>query len=72
MLRERADSLLADTYARLSPWERTLVARHPQRPYTHDYIAGMFSDFHELAGDRSYADDPAIVCFASVRNSEAV
>jgi len=50
-----------EIYAKLSAWQIAMVARHPQRPYTLDYVASMFSDFRELHGDRSYADDPAIV-----------
>jgi acetyl-CoA carboxylase carboxyl transferase subunit alpha len=61
MLRERADKLLADTYARLSPWERTLVARHPQRPRFEKLVAGLFSEFLPIAGDRTFGDDQAIV-----------
>ena len=61
MLRERADKLLADTYARLSPWERTLVARHPQRPRFEKLVAELFTDFLPLAGDRTFGDDPAII-----------
>jgi acetyl-CoA carboxylase carboxyl transferase subunit alpha len=60
-LQKKSQSLIKDTYAKLSPWQVALVARHPQRPYTLDYVASMFTDFHELHGDRSYADDMAIV-----------
>jgi acetyl-CoA carboxylase carboxyl transferase subunit alpha len=60
-LEKKSQSLIKDTYAKLSPWQVALVARHPQRPYTLDYVGSMFTDFHELHGDRSYADDPAIV-----------
>jgi acetyl-CoA carboxylase carboxyl transferase subunit alpha len=61
MLRERADKLLADTYARLSPWERTLVARHPQRPRFEKLVAGLFTDFLPIAGDRVFGEDQAII-----------
>jgi len=61
LLRKKSQSLLKDTYAKLSPWQVALVARHPQRPYTLDYIAALCTDFHELHGDRAFADDPAIV-----------
>ncbi|QDH35577.1 acetyl-CoA carboxylase carboxyltransferase subunit alpha [Porphyrobacter sp. YT40] len=61
MLRERADKLLADTYARLSPWERTLVARHPQRPRFEKLVAALFTDFLPIAGDRTFGDDAAII-----------
>jgi len=60
-LRKKSQSLIKDTYAKLSPWQITQVARHPQRPYTLDYIGAIFTDFHELHGDRAYADDPSIV-----------
>jgi acetyl-CoA carboxylase carboxyl transferase subunit alpha len=49
-------------YAGLTPWQKTLVCRHPGRPYTLDYIEALFTDFTEIHGDRRYADDPAIVC----------
>jgi acetyl-CoA carboxylase carboxyl transferase subunit alpha len=61
MLRERADKLLADTYARLSPWQRTLVARHPQRPRFERLVEGLFTDFLPLAGDRVFGEDAAII-----------
>lgn len=60
-LRVKTETQLKDIYANLSPWQISQVARHPQRPYTLDYIASVFTDFYELHGDRSYADDPAIV-----------
>lgn len=53
--------LSEDIYGNLSAWQISQLARHPQRPYTLDYITGMFTDFQELHGDRAYADDPAIV-----------
>ena len=61
MLRERADKLLADTYARLTPWQRTLVARHPQRPRFEKLVAGLFTEFLPIAGDRTFGDDQAII-----------
>ncbi|MCZ8103689.1 MAG: acetyl-CoA carboxylase carboxyltransferase subunit alpha [Burkholderiales bacterium] len=60
-LEKKSESLIKDTYAKLSPWQVAQVARHPQRPYTLDYVAAMFTDWHELHGDRAYADDPSIV-----------
>ena len=60
-LQKKSLSLLKDTYAKLSPWQVAMVARHPQRPYTLDYIQAIFTDFHELHGDREFADDAAIV-----------
>ncbi len=50
-----------DIYSKLNPWQITMVARHPQRPYTLDYIQRIFTDFIEMHGDRKYSDDPAIV-----------
>src|SRR6476619_5782851 len=60
-LESKADKLLRDTYAKLSPWQKAQVARHPDRPHFKDYVAGIVDDFLPLAGDRSFADDPAIV-----------
>ena len=60
-LEEKAEKSLHEIYDNLSAWQIAQVARHPQRPYTLDYISNIFSDFYELHGDRSYADDPAIV-----------
>ena len=57
----KSQSLTRDIYAKLSPWQCALVARHPQRPYTLDYLGLVFTDFEELHGDRNYADDHAIV-----------
>ena len=60
-LQKKSQSLVKDIYAKLTPWQISQVSRHPQRPYTLDYIQHLFTDFEELHGDRSYADDPAIV-----------
>lgn len=60
MLEERADRQLADLYARLTPWQRTQVARHPDRPHFNHLVAGIFEDFMPLAGDRAFGDDTAI------------
>ena len=60
-LGQKSQQLTKDIYARLSPWQVTQIARHPQRPYTLDYVAEMFTDFQELHGDRAYADDLSIV-----------
>ena len=65
-LRRRADEIRGELYANLTPWQRVLVARHPSRPNTLDYVERLFTGFDELHGDRRFADDPAIVCgFAS-------
>jgi acetyl-CoA carboxylase carboxyl transferase subunit alpha len=61
-LRRRADEIRAELYANLTPWQRVLVARHPARPNTLDYVERLFSGFDELHGDRRFADDHAIVC----------
>ncbi len=60
-LRDKADKQLKDTYARLTAWQKTQVARHPERPHFKHFIASMFSDFMPLAGDRAFADDQAIL-----------
>ncbi len=60
-LAKKSQTLTKDIYAKLSAWQISQVARHPQRPYTLDYIKSLTTDFEELHGDRSYADDPAIV-----------
>ena len=60
-LEKKSIQSLHDIYDNLTPWQISQVARHPQRPYTLDYISNMFTDFHELHGDRSYSDDPAII-----------
>ncbi len=60
-LQRKSQVLTREIYARLSPWQIAQVARHPQRPYTLDYVAHLFADFEELHGDRAYGDDPAIV-----------
>jgi len=60
-LQKKSQALLKDIYAKLSPWQVSQLARHQQRPYTLDYVADIFTDFHELHGDRSFADDLSIV-----------
>lgn len=60
-LQKKSDSLTKDMYAKLSAWQISQVARHPQRPYSLDYINTLFTDFEELHGDRAFAEDPAIV-----------
>jgi acetyl-CoA carboxylase carboxyl transferase subunit alpha len=60
-LRTKADRLLVDTYAKLSPWQKTQVARHPERPHLIHYIANTLDDFVPLAGDRAFGDDQAIL-----------
>ena len=60
-LEAKSVELLKKVYSDLTPWQMALVARHPNRPYTLDYIRSMFTDFHELHGDRAFADDQALV-----------
>ncbi|MGB7183261.1 MAG: acetyl-CoA carboxylase carboxyltransferase subunit alpha [Burkholderiaceae bacterium] len=60
-LRAKSEALIKQTYAKLTPWQVAQVARHGQRPYTLDYLNSVFTDFHELHGDRHYGDDPSIV-----------
>ena len=60
-LEGKAKQLTRNIFSNLSPWQITQLARHPQRPYTLDYLANVFTDFQELHGDRMYADDPALV-----------
>jgi acetyl-CoA carboxylase carboxyl transferase subunit alpha len=60
-LSRKSQQLAKDIYSTLTPWQVTLIARHPQRPYTLDYIGELFTDFHELHGDRAFADDLSIV-----------
>ncbi len=60
-LQDKLDRLLAQTYGKLSPWQKTLVARHPDRPHFMDYVGGLFEEFTPLAGDRCFADDKAVI-----------
>jgi acetyl-CoA carboxylase carboxyl transferase subunit alpha len=71
-LQKKSASLTKDIYAKLTPWQVSQVARHPQRPYTLDYIAALFTDFEELHGDRSFADDPSIVGGLARFNGQSV
>lgn len=60
-LEAKSGKLLKDTYAKLTPWQKAQVARHPDRPHFKDYVAGITEEFVPLAGDRSFGDDPAII-----------
>ncbi len=71
-LQKKNQTLTRDIYAKLNAWQVSQVARHPQRPYTLDYLQGIFTDFSELHGDRSYADDAAIVGGIARFNGEPV
>src|SRR4029078_8482345 len=68
-LNRRIESIRGDIYARLTTWQRALVARHPGRPTVLDYVSRLFTEFTEVAGDRLCADDHAIVTgFARYKN----
>ena len=71
-LEEKADEQLRQTYASLTPWQKTQVARHPDRPHALDYIRGLIADFTPLAGDRAFADDAAVVGGLGRFNSRSV
>ena len=72
-LQAKSDKLLRDTFARLTPWQKTQVARHPERPHFKNYVAGLFDEFLPLAGDRAFADDQAIIGgFATFRGRKVV
>ncbi|MCH8615986.1 acetyl-CoA carboxylase carboxyltransferase subunit alpha [Sphingomonas sp. SM33] len=60
-LEAKSSKLLRETYAKLTPWQKAQVARHPERPHFKDYVAGLTDDFVPLAGDRGFSDDPAIL-----------
>ena len=60
-LAKKSQQLTKDIYAKLTPWQVSQIARHPQRPYTMDYVNAIFTDFHELHGDRTFADDQSII-----------
>jgi acetyl-CoA carboxylase carboxyl transferase subunit alpha len=60
-LQAKSERMLRDTYAKLTPWQKTQVARHPERPHFKDYVAGLIEDFVPLSGDRGFGDDQAII-----------
>jgi acetyl-CoA carboxylase carboxyl transferase subunit alpha len=71
-LQKKSQGLMKDIYAKLSPWQVSQIARHPQRPYTLDYVEDIFTDFHELHGDRAFSDDLSIVGGLARFNGQAV
>ncbi len=71
-LQKKSNALTKDLYAKLTPWQMAQVARHPQRPFTLDYIGALFTDFEELHGDRSYADDLSIIGGLARFNGQSV
>jgi len=60
-LQDKVERLLKTTYAKLTPWQKVQVARHPERPHARDYIDTLFTDYQPLAGDRAYAEDAAVL-----------
>jgi acetyl-CoA carboxylase carboxyl transferase subunit alpha len=69
-LQQKLTKVAAEIYSNLTPWQKTLVARHPQRPYTLDFIAALFDEWTEIHGDRKFADDAAVVTgFARFRGT---
>ena len=72
LLHKKSEKLTHDIYAKLNAWQISQVARHPQRPYSLDYIGALFSDFEELHGDRAYGDDHAIVGGIARFNQQSV
>jgi acetyl-CoA carboxylase carboxyl transferase subunit alpha len=71
-LQARSKDLTESVFASLTPWQISRLARHPQRPYTLDYVKRMCTEFHELHGDRVFGDDPAIVCGLAQFDGRAV
>ena len=71
-LKEKSESLTKSIFSGLTPWQVTQMARHPQRPYTLDYIKHLITDFEELHGDRTYADDAALVTGMGRFNGQSV
>jgi acetyl-CoA carboxylase carboxyl transferase subunit alpha len=71
-LQKKSQTLTKEIYAKLTPWQISQVSRHPQRPYTLDYIEHLFTDFEELHGDRAFADDAAIVGGLARFNGQSV
>ena len=71
-LQKKSAALTKEIYGKLTPWQVSQVARHPQRPYTLDYVAALFTGFEELHGDRSFADDPSIVGGLARFNGQSV
>jgi acetyl-CoA carboxylase carboxyl transferase subunit alpha len=71
-LEAKVHQLLKDIYQNLTPWERTQLSRHPQRPHALDYIEKMITDFHEIHGDRRFKDDPSMITGFGRLNGQAV
>ena len=71
-LKEKIDNLLEKTYEKLSPWQITQVARHPERPHFSDYLTILISDFQILSGDRGFSEDKAIIAGIGSYHSQSV
>lgn len=71
-LQKKSDQMVTEIYSQLTPWQKVQISRHANRPYTLDYIEAMLTDFVETHGDRSYADDPAIVCGLAKLDSQPI
>ena len=71
-LSKKSRELTKEIYGKLNAWQISKVARHPQRPYTLDYVQSICSDFEEVHGDRAFSDDPAIVCGLARFNGQSV
>ena len=71
-MQKKIDELHREIYGKLTPWQQTQLARHPQRPHTTDYIQNIVTDFHEIAGDRNFADDRSMVCGFGYLNQQKV
>jgi len=71
-LREKLDRVSKEIYASLTPWQKTLVARHPARPYALDYVAALMTEFVELHGDRKFAEDAAVIAGFAFFRGQAV
>ena len=72
LLSKKSEALTKDVYSKLTPWQISQVSRHPQRPYTLDYVEHLFTDFEELHGDRCFGDDKAIVAGLARFNGQSV
>ena len=72
LLEKKVTQLIDETYSKLSPWQKVQLSRHPNRPYTRDYVDSLFPDFMELRGDRAYGDDQAILAGIGSRNGQPI
>jgi acetyl-CoA carboxylase carboxyl transferase subunit alpha len=68
-LQDKVEHLLSEIYANLNSWDRVQISRHPLRPHFIDYLNNLFTDFHELSGDRNFSNDSSIICGAALFNN---